>query len=237
MEYIHYFITLIIVTVLVCMLYPSAIDYSNNKRIKHLNTTRSDSNESLDPSVTFNVNGSLLNYFQSLSLDESIRDNFVSMIISTGYNRCYLEFPSLSHSDRERPAEFTVSKANEPFAPADWTIFRDKFKSLVDLDLSAKRKKYDAFDFSNLNNDALLVCPIPTLDKDIDKHSGHLMDFLKNGDRGQVHELIKRFALKAIELISNDFDVVYVSTHGKGVPWLHVRLSRTPKYYIHKPYI
>jgi hypothetical protein len=193
-----------------------------------------------DRHVTFEIgrkyNANLTSYLQSLSSKEEVRNEFIRKIISTGYENCYLEFPPLHKPDGtpEKFAEFTITESRQ-FLSADWLIFRDQLKSLAEI--SSKRKKYAVCYFPNLSGETLLVCPVPTLDKKLDKYSDHLMDFLNNGDKGQVHELIKMFALKSIELLSkDDMKKVYISTHGHGVPWLHIRLSPIPKYYAHKSY-
>lgn len=195
---------------------------------------------SVDRYVTFEIgrkyNANLTTYLQFLLSKEEVRNEFIRKIISTGYENCYLEFPPLHQPNGtpEKFAEFTVIESIQ-FPSANWLTFRNQLKSLAEI--SSKRKKYAVCYFPNLSGETLLICPVPTLDKKIDAHSGHLMDFLSNGDKGQVHELIKMFALKSIELLSkDDMEKVYISTHGHGVPWLHIRLSPTPKYYTHKSY-
>jgi hypothetical protein len=182
--------------------------------------------------VTFKFKDNLKNYLRSLASSEKVRDDFIKKIISTGYENCYLEFPSFSYPI-EQNGEFTITESRK-FLPADWSPFNDQLKSLADI--SIKRKKYAVCHFSNLSGDTLLVCPVPTLNKEIDKHSGHLMDFLKNGNNGQKHELIKMFASEALKLASHNKKSLYISTHGHGVSWLHIRLSYTPKYYTHAIY-
>ncbi len=82
--------------------------------------------------------------------------------------------------------------------------------------------------FSSLRGDARLVAP---------GASGaypHLQSFLAAGPAAQVDEV---FALVGAELQSwwaRTEAPVWLSTHGLGVPWLHVRLDSRPKYYAHR---
>lgn len=189
--------------------------------------------------VRFKFDGILSNYLKNLTERQDYRSDFIRKILSTGFNNCFLEFPPL-YKYVEVPAEFTVIES-KPFTQTNWSPFKNELMPLVEL--SQKNKKYAVCHFQNLSKDTTLVCPVPTniaksfvpLPGDINSHSGHLIDFLKNGNEGQVNELIKLFASLALKL-SNKTNKLYISTHGHGVPWLHVRLSPTPKYYTHTPY-
>ncbi len=81
--------------------------------------------------------------------------------------------------------------------------------------------------FSNLSGDALLVSPTPNPGATY----GHLAAFLRDAPDDAIHALWAHVG-KAMELWwSTREDHVWLSTAGMGVPWLHVRLDRTPKYY------
>jgi hypothetical protein len=210
--------------------------------------------------VTFKFDGILSDYLKNLMEYENYRLDFINKILSTGYDYCFLEFPPL-RKHQVTPAEFTIIES-KPFSRTNWSSFKNELMPLVEL--SQKNRKYAVCYFSNLSKDTTLVCPVPgpispgpirpgpissgptslgssttksfvPLPGDINIHSGHLIDFLKNGNKGQVNELIKLFSRLALE-ISNKTKIVYISTHGHGVPWLHVRLSQTPKYYTHTTY-
>lgn len=63
-----------------------------------------------------------------------------------------------------------------------------------------------------------------------------LYDFCKNADSDMVNTFWKYVSDTIDSIIKGDRewvgDKIYVSTHGLGVNWLHVRLSPTPKYYV-----
>lgn len=83
--------------------------------------------------------------------------------------------------------------------------------------------------FPNLRGDATLVVPCPS--KDNDKHQT-LSTFLRNGDRVQHLSVWKRVAEAIMSQLSKQpKSPLWVITDGSGVPWLHVRLDSTPKYF------
>lgn len=174
-------------------------------------------------------------FLLSLTKCSGARNNFIQTIISSNFNACYLEFPELSKLTYSSPTEFVVIKADS-FQTSNWNIFKDQFKlSGPGPVLSEQGSKDLITSFYNLTNDTLLVTPIPQKNK-FDESSNHLMNYLKYGQKTQQHELIKEFAVLALELAENN-KKVFISTHGRGVPWLHIRLAETPKYYQHTDYI
>jgi len=85
--------------------------------------------------------------------------------------------------------------------------------------------------FSNLGGDATLVVPVALRD---DSPYSHLAQFLKNAPVGQASSLWRNVALALNARISDA--PIWLSTAGMGVPWLHIRLDSTPKYYRHSSY-
>ena len=60
-----------------------------------------------------------------------------------------------------------------------------------------------------------------------------LKDFVDNAPMKQQQELWKLVAKEAKKQVKK-FGKVWISTHGLGVPYLHVRISNQPKYYFSK---
>jgi len=90
--------------------------------------------------------------------------------------------------------------------------------------------------FKNLSGDATLVIPC---DKDpegppSDKYA-HLASFVRKADMEQVRDVFMR-AFSIVSTMVAEGAKVYVSTHGLGVHWVHIRLEKTPKYYTYKDY-
>jgi len=85
--------------------------------------------------------------------------------------------------------------------------------------------------FPNLGGDAQLVVPA-----DLGDHLiyGHLAEFLDSAPKQQIIAFWQRVALEYKSKIGPEWK--WLSTAGLGVPWLHVRIDSTPKYYRYNPY-
>ncbi|CAN0113936.1 unnamed protein product [Ectocarpus sp. 12 AP-2014] len=80
--------------------------------------------------------------------------------------------------------------------------------------------------FYNLDQTAILISP-----PDRGENFAHLALFHKNATLQQRQKLWKKVA-QSVEKVLKRGDDAYVSTHGVGVPWLHVRIEGSPKYYV-----
>ena len=100
----------------------------------------------------------------------------------------------------------------------DYTIFK-KY-------LNKSNNKY-AVSFYNLSKESLLIIPMFRKNKDFTT----IKDFMDNASI--LHQ--KKF-WNFVELEIKTFlkknDFCYVSTHGLGVPYFHLRLDKIPKYYV-----
>lgn len=90
----------------------------------------------------------------------------------------------------------------------------------------------DAIAFSNLSGDATLVVPV---DCDETTDYCHLASFLRTAQSYQMQATWSLVAETVGSRLSRR-ETVWVSTSGLGVPWLHVRVEASPKYYSHMPY-
>jgi hypothetical protein len=106
------------------------------------------------------------------------------------------------------------------------TEFKDKLKE------AEKNKIKYAVAFPNLSGDTILVVPIPRKGKSY----ATLKDFVDNAPMKQQQELWKLVAEEAKNKVKQvkKFGKIWISTHGLGVPYLHVRISSQPKYYFSK---
>jgi len=80
--------------------------------------------------------------------------------------------------------------------------------------------------FPNLSGDTILVCPMP-INK---KNYVTLKDFIDNASITQQKEFWKKVAICAKQFMKTH-SKVWVSVHGLGVNYTHVRISPSPKYY------
>ena len=86
--------------------------------------------------------------------------------------------------------------------------------------------------FSNISGDSILIIPIPKKNKNFTT----IKDFIDNSSINHQKLFWKRVVLE-IKKILKDNDKIYVSTHGLGVPYFHLRLDKNPKYYKTKNFL
>ncbi len=92
--------------------------------------------------------------------------------------------------------------------------------------INKSKNKY-VTSFYNLSKSAYLIIPIPRKDKIFTT----LKDFMDNASKNQQKEFWKQIAKSTIVMLQK-YKKVWISTHGTGVPYLHVRIDIKPKYYI-----
>lgn len=83
--------------------------------------------------------------------------------------------------------------------------------------------------FPNLSKDTMLVVPMPVRGKDY----ATLRDFIDNAPEIQQKEFWKKVA-EVAKIFMNEKGKVWISVHGLGVEYTHVRISSSPKYYFDK---
>jgi len=145
----------------------------------------------------------------------------------------YLEFPKLYQNElNTKNFEFSITYTTTLSSVADQTAFSDYINS-VDSQYTF---------FWNLNHDAVLFIPTTLTD---DVNCANLYTFLNTRYEPQssshsLSDLIlgqtmfQTFFDTLIYDIFPLFDVatpLWISTHGNGVPWLHIRVCTKPKYY------
>ena len=88
--------------------------------------------------------------------------------------------------------------------------------------------------FSNLSGDCRLVVPIPQKGK----HFETIKDFIDNASTEHQITFWKYVAKEIKKVLAKDgIKRIYVSTHGAGVSYFHLRLDTIPKYYVTSEYI
>ena len=124
------------------------------------------------------------------------------------------------------------------------TVYLEKFKENSALpmrqdkcvfwekisDAEKKGIKY-ATSFPNLSGDTILVIPMPRKGKSY----ATLKDFVNNAPKKQQQELWALVAKEAKKQVKK-YGKVWISTHGLGVAYLHVRICKRPKYYFIKAF-
>lgn len=92
--------------------------------------------------------------------------------------------------------------------------------------------------FKNLGGDSMLVAPIQRDETLPHSTFSHLAKFVREAPTEQVRHLWHQTAISYQQQYNNSTSnpVVWLSTEGSGVAWLHVRLDSRPKYYHYKPF-
>ena len=91
--------------------------------------------------------------------------------------------------------------------------------------INSSKNKY-ATSFYNPNKTSLLIIPMPRDNKKFTT----LKDFIDNASLNHQKKFWKYVAKTIIKFMKENKEV-YISTHGLGVSYLHVRLDLSPKYY------
>ena len=90
--------------------------------------------------------------------------------------------------------------------------------------------------FPNLSGSAKLVVPSPEYHDGQSLDFGSIHRFLKQAEDERIVAFFRQIGQIWQREIHSDSPYRYLSTHGLGVIWLHVRFDRRPKYYHTRSY-
>ena len=145
--------------------------------------------------------------------------------LSSGLDCAFIWKTSPISSKRDLVYKETVkkdSKLDQRGVIQDYTPF---LKDPIDL-LNSKNRNKEAITSTNLSGDTHLVIPMPRSGKNY----ANMYNFMISASGSQQKALWKLVA-QTVEKLLKSYDYLWVSTHGHGVNYLHVRLSTRPKYY------
>ena len=118
------------------------------------------------------------------------------------------------------------------------TEFLEKFILVDDLPsvqdysaFSSYLKEKNVVHFRNLTGEAIMVVPMPMKGRNYVT----IKDFIDNAPLSQQRAVWKRVAGVAKSMLKNH-NRIWIYTHGYGVPYLHIRVSTIPKYYVIKEF-
>ena len=80
--------------------------------------------------------------------------------------------------------------------------------------------------FYNKTKDVILVIPCNK-----SKNFTHILDFAKNASEIEFKSVMNLTFDVAQATLDEGFQQVYITTHGTGVGWLHLRINSYPKYF------
>jgi hypothetical protein len=157
----------------------------------------------------------------------ALRDLYSDVLRRLPFKAFFWECVPVSRATSNRPFEFVAVDAPElEHLEADYKQFEKKLESV--------RGKETSQAFTNLGGDSTLVSPAWATE-DVKAYT-HAASFFREASELQQDaqwrvlgdEIAKRFAKTDAPF--------WVSTAGKAVSWLHMRMDPTPKYYNHVAY-
>lgn len=160
--------------------------------------------------------------FECFENDDDFCGWYTQLLADAPMQAFFWEHPALYDRTLDAHAEFVLIDAPALAAErADPRAFAARFAAAGDADVAV---------FANLGGDALLLAPRPR------GPSGyaHLAAFVRTAPAGQIRALWRE-AGRAFAGLAGAAPV-WLSTSGLGVPWLHLRFDRFPKYYQHVAY-
>jgi hypothetical protein len=117
--------------------------------------------------------------------------------------------------------------------------FKEDFQENPELPLSHDMSSYKQYidnsdnkyvvSFPNLSKDTMLVIPMPR----VNKNYSTIKDFTDNSSKLQQKIFWKEVS-KIIREETKKHTHIWVSAHGLGVPYFHLRICQKPKYYFNK---
>lgn len=153
--------------------------------------------------------------------NQAFQDFFTDLLAQAEFAAYFWETRPLTVTTLEQPFEFVlVNSPQLARTPANPQAFRKYFAI-------AQRQSLNVATFKNLGGDADLVAPCPAQQN---PNYAHLATFMRSASQSQRQELWRALGY-AIAHQLNQSPALWVSTSGLGVPWLHIRLDRQPKYY------
>jgi hypothetical protein len=160
--------------------------------------------------------------FECFDGDDDFCSWYTQLLAEAAAPAYFWEHPALCDRTLDAEAEFVLLDAPALAAErADPRAFEARFAAAGDAKVAV---------FRNLGGDALLLAPCPR------GWSGypHLAAFVRAAPAAQVRALWRETARAFARLAGAE--PVWLSTSGLGVPWLHLRFDRFPKYYQHVAY-
>lgn len=171
---------------------------------------------------------SFIDFFNLLTTDEHFRDLICDIFKNCKYNNVYWEFPGLNKNNANSKAEFVLINTGQ-FSKSDHSAFSEYFPPTVQTKVIS---------FKNLSKDCDLITVTPTSNnKNFYNSCSDIMTFFKSSyvPKELHHQLLINIGTQMSNYLKGT-QKKYLSTSGRGVPWLHVRICNTHKYYNHIEY-
>lgn len=154
----------------------------------------------------------------------AFRSFYTETLLAHGGNGCFWEHPRLNKSTVDQAYECVITQT-DTFSGRT-ANFRPFAREM--------RPGERIGSFPNLSGEALLV--VPNQSDEISCNGRDLISFLRTAPEKLMHEFWARVGQETAAAIDAGSPFQFLSTHGLGVLWLHVRLEERGKYYSFKAY-
>lgn len=160
--------------------------------------------------------------FQHWSASSEFCIFFAEVLRASPFNCYRWETPALTKASLDKVFEFVLVDSPHLDVQPSTADFSGHFNRANNLRVIV---------FENLGCNALLVVPCP-----LQNHTdyAHLAAFTRSAPEYQQIQLWQQVAKTMRDRLGEK--PVWLNTAGGGVPWLHVRLDDTPKYYAYRDY-
>lgn len=163
-------------------------------------------------------------FFTLMKTDDDFK-SFMSGLLSDSKLASFIfEMPPIRLSNLDSSAEFVLLPVPVMTGEPDRGVYAEYFAWSSAL-------LHGVVSFPNLGKDALLVVPAP-LEENSDYKD--LRSFLNNAPLKQQQAFWNEVGTQVLKNMSDR--PMWVSVAGGGIPWLHFRLDKGPKYYRYAPY-
>ncbi len=178
--------------------------------------------------LTFAQDGYPLTFHQVLTLwakDPTFRKFYWQSLIEHGGKGCLWEHPRLTKASAEETYECAITRT-EDFSRFTPTPNRFRAKMNPNTRVST---------FPNLGGDSLLIIPNEPGDGTA-VNCRDLIAFCRTAPEEWLQEFWTRVGREALDALAENSPRQFLSTHGFGVLWLHIRLEERGKYYRFRAY-
>lgn len=168
------------------------------------------------------------NFYELIRISPKLINDIISILKASPFESYYLEFSPVSwNSLAERTFEFVIIKTTGFIMKTDMVTFGET---------NINTNSNNVFTFPNLSKKSILVSPCYNHNYNINIYN-NIGTFMRSSNLEQQFLLFSTvFAQLLTQLKKNINNFLWLSTHGKGVAWLHVRIDDNPKYISYQPY-
>lgn len=144
-------------------------------------------------------------------------DFYINALIELYYEEFFWEHPAMREEYLDKPYEFVIQRSMSfRRRSVDENAFSDYIYSDGQVAV-----------FDNLGRNAILVVPTMKSSSETYKHMGN---FIRNAEKEQIQEQFNQLSRTILAELTKG-RLIWISTAGLGVIWLHMRLDSRPKYY------